>query len=466
MLFIRLSVYCIVFMLLTLWGCLNYHWQQQQVLDFTEHKTYQVIGIIDSLPEYKNHHVAFVLKLTEFNKQAVETHLQLNWYGKTPELHIGETWQLMVKLRQPSSIPIRNDFDYGAWLKQHGLQALGYVSTNPSDQKLKPFSGWSWRYRLDQMRANIDENIHQTLKNSPYLQEAALISGLTVGIRTAMTPQQWSDFENTGTVHLMAIAGLHIGFCAAFIFFATNWLWSRSEKLTLSVPSQTIGAISALISALIYAAMAGFALPTQRAFIMLSVLTLAKLSNRNISTVRSLALAAVLILLWDPLAIMSASFWLSFSAVALIFYGIQGRINSQENLWQRWGQIQWVLSVGLTPFTLWFFQQASLSGLLANLLAIPIVGFVAIPLCLIGCIFLGINQSVAHALLLTAAFVLHYLMKVLGFLAFMPYAVWHFSLSNFSEFLALLLAFVLILAPRGLSVRWLGGLLLICVLLS
>lgn len=463
--FKRLCSYALLLISLSLWLVWYYQFQQQELFNFIEHHDYKIIGVIASLPEYKNHHLSFTFKLKQLdNKSAYQT-LQLNWYGKSPYLTIGDTWLLEVKLKHLSNISISNDFDYGSWLKDHGISAVGYVSTSTTNQLLQPSSQWNLRNKLDKCRLAINQQIWYLLKNSNYAAETGLISGLTVGIRTDVSKAQWAAFENTGTVHLMAIAGLHIGFLAGFFFYLIKWLWSRSEKLLLCFPAQKVGIIAALLAALIYALLAGFALPTQRAFIMISIMSLAKLSNRNISMIQIFILAAVLILLWDPLAIISTSFWLSFAAVGFIFYGINGRVNLQKNVWRHWFQIQWFLTIGLMPFMLWFFQQSSFVGLIANALAIPIVGFIAIPLCLMGCIFIGINHHIAHGILISAAFVLHYLMQMLTYFSFLPYAVWHFQLTSFWQFFTMLLAVILLLTPRGLAVRWLGLVLMICVLL-
>lgn len=461
----RILFYSLFFCALCAWVYINYYWQLHKNLIFENNHPYQIVGIIDSLPQYQQHHLSFIFKLQKIDLKVVVAHIKLNWYGKSPYLHIGETWQLFVKLKHPNIIPIRDNFNYGRWLKFHDLQAVGYVIAKQPYRRLQPPSDWNFRYDIDRWRNHIEKEIYFSLKDTAYLPEAALISGLTVGIRTNMSKEQWLDFQNTGTVHLMAIAGLHIGFLAGFIYYIFSWLWSRSVNLVLFYPAQKVGKIAAWISAFFYALMAGFALPTQRAFIMMTVITLATFSDRNISLSRSLLIAFVLILLWDPLAITSASFWLSFSAVGLICYGIHGRIQKKASLWWHWGQLQWILTVGLTPITLWFFQQSSISGLIANLFAIPVVGFMVMPLCLLGCIALGINQYLAHWLLLTAAIILHYLMKFLNLIAFMPYSTWHFSLTSFPEFLTMLFAFLLLLAPKGLPVRWMGGLLLICVLI-
>lgn len=463
----RIIFYSLFFTALTLWVYFNCEWQLHKTIHFSENKFHQIKGVVDSLPTWQNHHLSFNIKLQSIDNVPAQGNIKLNWYGKTPYLHIGETWLLTVKLKAANSVQFKTEnFNYGRWLQLNDLQAIGYVISNKPQKKLKNFTGWNIRYHVDQWRSNIATEIHQLLKKSHYQPETALISALTVGIRTSMTKAQWADFQNTNTVHLMAIAGLHIGFCAGFVFFIFNWLWSRSVTLMLLYPSQKAALIAALLAAFFYALMSGFALPAQRAFIMIAAVTLAKLSNRNISLTRGLGLAFVLILLWDPLAILTASFWFSFSAVSLIFYGVHGRIHLERTLWGRWGQIQWVLCLGLTPITLWFFQQSSLSGLLANLIAIPVVTFLGIPLCLSACILLSIDHHLAYVLFISAAFVLHYLLIFLHALAFFPHAVWHFSLNKVTQLAAMILAVLLLLAPKGLPVRWLGGLLLICVLLS
>src|SRR3569623_1949024 len=138
-------------------------------------------------------------------------------------------------------------------------------------------------------------------------------------------------------------------------------------------------AVAARIAALVYSALAGFAVPTQRALIMIAVVMHAVLRGRHTRPFHVLALALLLVLLRDPLAVMEAGFWLSFAAVAVIFYGMTARL-APQGLWWHFGRTQLLVAIGLLPLMLVLFQRVSLVSPLANLIAVPWVTFVVVPI--------------------------------------------------------------------------------------
>ena len=153
-----------------------------------------------------------------------------------------------------------------------------------------------------------------------------------------MTSEQWEVFRRTGTSHLIAISGLHIGLIAGFMFLVVNFVWRQIPALTLRIPAQQIAAVFSLGAALFYSLLAGFSLPTQRALIMLTVVLSGVLLRRRVATWDSLSLALLTVLVMDPLSVMSASFWLSFGAVTVIICTINARLKPSK-LWWRWGRV-------------------------------------------------------------------------------------------------------------------------------
>jgi ComEC/Rec2-related protein len=145
--------------------------------------------------------------------------------------------------------------------------------------------------------------------------------------------------------------------------------------------------VAALLAGLVYAGLAGFALPTQRALVMLAVIMAGVILRRRVAPSTSLCLALGAVLILDPFAVLSAGFWLSFGAVAVILLGMTGRIRSTrrarwQHLWWRWGRVQWLVAVGLLPVTIALFLEYPLITPLANLVAVPWTGFVLVPLVL------------------------------------------------------------------------------------
>ncbi|MEI7613081.1 MAG: DNA internalization-related competence protein ComEC/Rec2, partial [Betaproteobacteria bacterium] len=210
------------------------------------------------------------------------------------------------------------------------------------------------------------------------------------------------------------------------------------------------------LAALAYALLAGFEVPAQRTLYMLSVVALTLWSGRNFGVSRTLLLALLAVLLLDPWAVLATGFWLSFGAVALLFYVGASRIG-EEHGWRsavtRWGVTQWAVTVGSLPLLLLFFQQFSLVSPLANAVAIPFVSFVITPLALLFAVLPW------PPLLYVDHWLLAQLMQLLEWLADWP--VWQQAAPPLWASLVALLGVVWMLLPRGFPARWLG----VCLLL-
>jgi competence protein ComEC len=416
-------------------------------------KAVSVQGVIQSLPEQKAHGWQFDFAIQKIaaqeHWQPLPVQVRLTWKQPLSTLFTGQQWQLRVQLKPPHSTLNPGEFDYEAWLFARNIKATGSVRSNPANQLLHaPY----WTSFVQAIRQHLAQVITMNLGNSPM---TGFIQALAVGIRDHIMEEQWQVLRNTGTNHLMAIAGLHIGLITGVIWFIVSFVGRRCPRLTLYLPITQLAALAALLVAFIYSALAGFALPTQRAVIMISVFLLALLLRRQLPAAQALFLALLGILLLDPLATLSASFWLSFSAVGLIIYGLAARV-SQPHWLQRWGYLQWMLAIGLIPWTLLFFQQISLSGVIANFLAIPWVGFIVLPLTLLGNISTYVYPPAAGELFRLAAQLMAIFWPLLVKLSSWQWLQWHAAMTNNWLLLSNLVAVVLLLAPRGLPGRWLG----------
>jgi competence protein ComEC len=143
---------------------------------------------------------------------------------------------------------------------------------------------------------------------------------LTIGDQKAIQGDLWTTFNRTGTTHLMSISGLHVTMVAAIFGWLVNFGWRRVPRLALRLPAQKAGLLAACVAALFYALIAGFAVPAQRTLYMLLVAALAMLSGRIVAPSRTLLLALLVVLLFDPWAVLAAGFWLSFGAVGALLY--------------------------------------------------------------------------------------------------------------------------------------------------
>src|SRR5690606_28133133 len=187
-----------------------------------------------------------------------------------------------------------------------------------------------------------------------------------VGDKGVLDRQDWLVLQATGTAHLMVISGLHIGMLAAAVFGLVTLL-GRIGVLRWPWPRLWLAVAVVVPITTLYAILAGFGVPVQRALLMITLGLLIQLCYRRpgLWTFWLVAFATVVAL--NPAAPLRAGFWLSFIAVGLLLYGMGARLGS-SSLWWRWGRAQWVVFVGLWPWLMFWSMPASLSAPLANLL--------------------------------------------------------------------------------------------------
>ena len=429
--------FCFGFLLLFIQLWLYAKWQLPLSL---QKKPVTIIAQVVSVPIYENHKLSFVVKTSCFNHHKIKTQFKLNWYlyhQKIPNINPGETWRFVVKLTRPHSFKNPGGFDYFLWLLQANIHATGYVV----NAKKIVVAGFG----VNEVRQNIKTKLFQVLdKNSM----ENFIAALTVGVRQNINSNQWQVLQNTGTNHLIAIAGLHIGLVTGLIIFLISFIWKRLPFLPLFIATPRVASLIALLFAWCYAALAGFTLPTQRAVIMLTVFLGAVVLKAPIRPWFGWCLAMLIVLILNPFSVISVGFWLSFVAVAIIILLVSGRVASQ-NKWLRLGKIQFGLALGLLPLTLFFFGNASLVAPLANLIVIPIVGFITVPLSLLGSILMFIEHSAAQIVLHYAALSMSLAWHTLVFFSHLPYANYQISL-QWPALLSVCFALCLFFLPRGI----------------
>jgi len=412
-----------------------------------EGKPLSVTGYVVSLPVKNQLLESFVFLTKSINHKKMR--LKLSWYHTHYLVKAGEQWRFNIKLKRPHGLHNPGGFDYSKWAFQQGISATGYIINKADNRRLS--SSW-FDQPINRVRATVLRRFQQMFPAQPV---AGFLVALTLGSRAAITQQDWQVLQRTGTSHLVAISGLHIGLVASLIFFLVSFLWRRSAVLTQRIPAQQVAAVASLFVAMVYCALAGFALPTQRALLMLSVVLIALILKRRLRPWHALSCALFLVLLLDPLGVLSISFWLSFSAVAVIVYGISGRLK-QPGKWRQLMNVQLIVTIGLIPLTIYFFQKSSVVSPLANLIAIPWVGLIVVPLSLLGAILLLFSHAAAQAVLWLALKNMQGVWWYLNKLAGMSFAAWHYSLPTPILLICLCIATLLLLAPRGLPIKYLA----------
>ena len=420
-----------------------------------------VVGAVVGLPEELGERTRF-----EFDIERIEEHpglehgvelpwrVRLNWYRDAPNLQAGERWRLRVRLKCPRGFANPGGFDYEGWLFRRGLSGTGYVRAG-SNERVSP-GGWS----LARVRQGLAGKIDVAL--GPEAPLRPLIKALALGMRGEVSSHQWSVLRSTGTAHLMAISGLHVGLVSGLAFGLGFLAWRLPGVSVLLVDAKRVGAGAAVAAGLVYAALAGFSVPTQRAAVMVACLMFAVLARRQVAPTTLLARALIAVLLLDPFAVNEPGFWLSFSAVALIFYGVSGRLvfrrSIGESLWWRYGRIQCLLGLALLPLGFRFFGEYPLGAPLANAFAVPWVSILVVPPVLAGTLASPLLPSVGALLLDVGHLALSGLWHGLEFLARnVPVLPAGPSVSRW-HMLAALAGALMLVAPRGTPARWLGGL--------
>lgn len=428
-----------------------------QIPHHIEAKPITVIGIVDSIPEQRDNMLRFDFKIQEALPKSLWPNpgrVKLRFRNPPMAIRVGEQMQLIVKLKKPHGYANPGSFDTELHDFQHRIVAEGTVVNKAEAQKMNDSS---FSHPIDRLRMWLLNKINHALKNSEY---KGIIDALVVGVQSGISNTQWQVLKITGTVHLVAIAGLHIAFITGFVMFMTLLLWQRLPHSLLPVrfsnmPAPLIGAGFGLGAAFFYAGLAGFSVPTQRAIVVITAFMLSVFNKRQAAVWQNYFLALLVVLLLDPLATLAAGFWLSFGAVGLILYGMKGRLQP-GGWWWKWGRIQWVLFLGLTPFMLAIFGMTSLIAPLTNFIAIPWVGFLVLPFCLFGTLCLTFSTSLGTFFLNMANSMLGLLWPILHWMSEFKGATW----TNTAQPLwALIIAFIgvlLILLPKGFPGKNIG----------
>jgi competence protein ComEC len=380
--------------------------------------------------------------------------VRLGWYRDAPAMAPGERWRLVVRLKRPRGLVNPAGFDYERWLFRRGTKATGYVVSGADNRPTSASGGTG----LHGLRYRLARTISAHLEGRA---TAALIAALAVGDRAAMTREQWRILAATGTSHLMAISGLHVGLVAGLAYFLVGRLWSLAATPVLWLAAPRAAGLAAMAAGAVYAALAGFALPTQRALTMLGVVMAGIVAGRRVSPATSLCVALGAVLVMDPFAVISAGFWLSFGAVAVILWGMGARVRAGDGPgWRRvawrWGRVQWLVAIGLLPVTVALFLAFPLVAPFANLLAVPWAGLVLVPLVVAGAVLLLPFPSLGAVLLDAARWAADVLWWLLVHLAELELML---RPAGAAPQLALLVACVgalLLIAPRGVPARHLG----------
>jgi len=420
------------------------HFQQQDKLTKPIPEPVTVTGTILQLPDVDTRRTRFLFATDNSSYQR----LLLNWYWSDPTqtqaLKSGQKWQLQVSLKPPHGLANPAGFDYARWLFRQGIDAMGTVR---GGNLLTPSSTFSWNH-IHHYREQVRDWLNQHFTQQP---ARGLVKALTIGDKTDIPRPQQELLQASGAAHLLAISGLHIGIVAA-LGYRLGWLlfylWRPRRLLRPHIQS-----LCAFSCAFLYASLAGFSIPTLRALLMLSVYLVAIYKRRSVYSWDIYGMALFLVLAYDPLSVLDMGFWLSFGAVLVLLMAFRGR--KQQKPWLAFIRAQWMILIGLLPFSVLLFGGVQGFAPIMNLLLIPLMSLLLMPL-LFVLLMTGLF-SITPGLLVTAIeLCIDVFYHIMQDLSQWHWLKWSFSIQPGWALLCLVLFAVVMLMPAVVPKRWLA----------
>ncbi len=442
------------------WSILNLGWTLEDRLDpGLAGRDILVRGTICDFPRDDGRVRRFVLHVSGSpTGPALPLRLYLGSYGAIADNPTGgQQWQLKVRLKRPRGLSNPGAFDFERWTAERRIGATGYVRESAANRRVVLGTRACPTMAMRQSLVNAIEGVLDA--GGP----ARFVLALAVGARHRLTEDDWALLRRTGTVHLMAISGLHIGLVAGMLLGVGHSLGRAALAAGFRCAPASLGRALALTGAAGYAALAGFAVPTIRALVMVFAAVTLTSRRRLTPAWQSLGVAALCVAWVDPLAMLGSGFWLSFGAVAVLMLAglrvstgppandsMAARLRARLRLLVR---AQLSLSAGLTPLSILFFGEASLVAPLTNLVAIPVFALAIVPLTLIGSLALLVAPVVGGFVLEAATTLLGGGLDGLGWIAAWPGASWRRTMAGGLWTGPACAAALLVIWPRPLSGR-------------
>ena len=355
--------------------------------------------------------------------------------GWPKDIAPGDLLALRATLQLPTPIHVPGVFDYARELARQDTWVTGYARSPALLHRINEDTSslGRARYLFERVRTAIGHFLdsHQST------HDAALYRAILLGDRSRLPDETIEGFRASGTLHILAISGMHLTIIAGLLYTITSWLLRRSERIILHCNVRKVSGVVTLVIISFYTLLAGGNIPVIRACIMSAVVILAFCSNRDKSIFPAIAFGAMLLLALSPQALFTASFQLSFAAliaivsVLPIVKELLGKSDNpdlpRQRLYQRFWR--WLIAallvssaavLGTLPIVVYHFHRFPLAGPIANLILEPLICLWALPCGFLALPFLPLYPELADLLLHFGSFGLHGAMWFLSVFSYLP----------------------------------------------
>ncbi len=377
----------------------------------------QLTGLVQSIEHRTGRPTRLTLEVEKTSKESWLVGRNVRLIVRTeiePDLAAGQRVSVNTVLRQPPGAIVPNGFNFGRYNLFKGISTQGFavskIETRPLQQTSSTFKNY-----IENVRSNLSARI----LNSMEQPLSGVAVALVTGHRQYMDPETATNLRDAGLAHLLAISGLHMGLLTGVAFFVFELLFASISAVSLRITPRKLAAVLAWIFALTYLGLSGASTSTTRAFIMVTIAIVAVLTDRRVLSLRSIAVAAFVILLISPDALLGSGFQMSFAATIGIVVAYE-----YVHLWrqQRYAQNSFhtgpkltkkilvyflgaagtslVAQLAVGPIALFHFQTFSLVGIAANVIAIPLMAFIVMPSAFLGVLFSTIGLDAPFLMLM------------------------------------------------------------------
>lgn len=379
-------------------------------------------------------------------------------------IRVGQHVRVLAGLNPPSLPLIPDGFNFRRYLFFKQIGAVGFIYHAPEVISAPEHSNHSfigtvrhgWAGAIEKLRQNIELRIYDALAPD----QASLSAALLVGKKNAISDSDRQAVRDAGLAHMLSISGLHVGIFSGTLFFALRFAMACIPFLALHYPIKKIAAVLALLGAVFYMFLAGTTVPTQRAVLMSAVVFFSIILDRSPISMRLVAASALVVLAFRPESLISVSFQMSFAAVLSLIYFY----DVTRPLWIKlYAQASFlhrlmlyflgicittvVASVATAPFALYHFGQVSFVGSVANLVAVPLLGFIIMPMALLSLFLmpLGLDSLALQVMGLG----IEGMLEISYWAASLPYAVFYDAMWPFSAFVILVCGSLFVMLWKG-----------------